>query len=360
MPTEAELWERQRPVAERALDLVIDFLGCRMGSANQNPLTPAGRGRLLTIVRAVSIVESRHGTVGANQPQRDPLQSGNPADSWWRELTGQSGQGSRFRRLPPRDNYWANEIGARLAAWPGFDPAAALSRLADPRAGHGQASFSPNHSYVWGILYLIHRINSEAGEQSYQCGGLARDRLINGAVSYNGGGDPAYRRKIEAALTEIGGLSLAKDSSEAPAPDFKKDQFDAFMSLADFRRNLKEARVARQWQGNFTIWAGLGALVWKADAIGLPLLAGVTAVAVAFHVYWIHWFARRAEADQRLIFAYQNAAAHLLGLDEDLAPGRSGVLAHPMVCLQFLVTLALGSAVILLKHVAVWSAGPLP
>lgn len=69
-----------------------------MGAANDQMLTSTARARLFAIVRAVSFVESRHGTTGVNQPARDPLQCGNPKDLWWKELTGQSGDGSRFVR----------------------------------------------------------------------------------------------------------------------------------------------------------------------------------------------------------------------------------------------------------------------
>ena len=99
-PSEAELWQTQAPVAGAALEFAISFLGCRMGNGNDELLDEAAKGRLRQITRAVSIVESRHGTQGPNQPARDPFQSGNPGDAWWKELTGQSGQGSRFVRGP--------------------------------------------------------------------------------------------------------------------------------------------------------------------------------------------------------------------------------------------------------------------
>lgn len=207
-PTEPELWQKQAAIAEAALVFAIEFIGCRMGFGNDKPLDTAATGRLRQIVRAVSIVESRHGTQGANQPARDPFQCGNPGDSWWKELTGQSGQGSRFIRGPGLVNLWANEVAAAAEATNGFDAAAAMALLGDMKKGHRDAKFTPHHSYVWGIIYLIHRINTKDGSASYACKDLARTRLIDGAVNYNAGGVPDYRERIEAALKEIGDIPV--------------------------------------------------------------------------------------------------------------------------------------------------------
>lgn len=204
MPTEADLWSVQAPTAEAALDFAIKFLGCRKGAAADQPIDAAARARLLAIVRAVSIVESRHGTVGANQPKRDPIQCGNPEDSWWKELTGQSGQGSRFRRHPDLGNLWANEVADAAEATPGFPSSAKRSALAVLNNGHKNTGFKPAHSYTWGLIYLIYKINNQAGAPAYSCGDLSRSRLVDGAVKYNGGGVPDYKAKLEAALAEFG------------------------------------------------------------------------------------------------------------------------------------------------------------
>jgi hypothetical protein len=204
-PSESDLWKVQAAVAKQALDFIIDFLGCRISDSDSETLDAPAKDRLLAILRAVSIVESRHGTVGKNQPKRDPIQCGNPNDAWWKELTGQLGTGSRFIRHPSfKQNYWANEVGDGAEKATSFLAAAKRSLLATLKEGHKNGAFAPAHSYVWGTLYLIHRINHAAGDPSYQCGGLSRDRLIDGAVSYNGGGVSDYRDRLVAALAEFG------------------------------------------------------------------------------------------------------------------------------------------------------------
>jgi hypothetical protein len=217
-PTEQELWELQRPTAEAALDFASHFLGCRMGPKRDKLLDARAKARLLDICRAVSVVESRHGTAGANQPKRDPFQCGNPDDSWWKELTGQSGQGSRFIRGPGLTNLWAKQVASEAKASPTFDGNATLGRLGDVKKGHRDSGFTPAHSYFWGVLYLLHRINSEAGEPSYACGDVSRERLISGAVTYNGGGVPDYRKRLEKALAEFDGLKAIEESA-APFDD---------------------------------------------------------------------------------------------------------------------------------------------
>lgn len=207
MPTEAKLWAAKKSTAESALVFGTGFLGCRMGPNRDKLLDSRARSRLLAIVRAISIVESRHGTVGANQPARDPFQCGNPDDPWWKEVTGQSGTGSRFLRLPDSlSNLWANEVAAAAESTAGFDPAARMAALADAKKGHRNQGFSPAHSYVWGVLYLIHRINRAAGDPSYACGDLSDSRLLDGAVTYNGGGVPNYKARLTTALAEFGGF----------------------------------------------------------------------------------------------------------------------------------------------------------
>jgi hypothetical protein len=202
--SESGLWAKQESVATSSLNFATGFLGCRMGAA-RDPLDENAVQRLLTILRAVSYVESVHGTQGANQPARDPLQCGNPNDSWWKELTGQSGNGSRFVRGPGLSNLWAKDVAAAAEATAGFDANASLS-LIEKNDGHDDANFGSAHSYLWGAIYLVYQINTTAGDPAFACGDLSDDRLISGAVAYNGGGVSDYRKRITDALQIIGGF----------------------------------------------------------------------------------------------------------------------------------------------------------
>jgi hypothetical protein len=109
---ESALWIVHEGTALAALDFWNGFLILRMGAAGDKPLDAAARQRLAAIVRAVSWVESKHGTATTNQGRRDPMQCGHPQDAWWRQVTsaGRPGQ-DRFITGPGGTNFWA-ERGA--------------------------------------------------------------------------------------------------------------------------------------------------------------------------------------------------------------------------------------------------------
>lgn len=249
---EKQKWADVSSLAESALDFHLDFLDSRMGANHKTALDATARARLLRIIRAVSWVESKHGTVGANQPERDPMQCGNPADAWWRELTGQSGNGSRFIRGPKHaKNFWASELAAGAEGSSGFPSSAELARLCEKTKGHSDSAFAHAHSYYWGVVYLIHRINTTAGDKSYQCGDLSRDRLVNGAKEYNGGGVPDYKDKINDALQLIGDLSkrLAPFTKSSASPEWR-DLVGMLeeISHGDYARDLTGIRL--EWGEN--------------------------------------------------------------------------------------------------------------
>jgi hypothetical protein len=106
---EPKLWEAQRLAAEAAFDFWKGFLEFRMGAASDMKLDADCRDRFLCIIRAVSWVESKHGTFdGGTAGIRDPMQCGHPSDTWWKELTGQATTQDRFVGGPGAKNYDAD------------------------------------------------------------------------------------------------------------------------------------------------------------------------------------------------------------------------------------------------------------
>jgi len=103
-------------------------------------------------------------------------------------------------------NLWAKEVQGAAEGTGGFPPRASFSSLTDKLDGHDDSGFTPTHNYTWGVIYLVHKINTEAGDRSYQCGNLACQRLVAGAVAYNGGGVADYEQRIIVALTLIGDI----------------------------------------------------------------------------------------------------------------------------------------------------------
>ena len=88
-------WALVSTHADEAFYYVNNWIDLRDGAGNL--ISNSAKARFACIIRAVSWVESKHGTAGANQPARDPMQCGNPADIWWRTITGQEGDGAPLR-----------------------------------------------------------------------------------------------------------------------------------------------------------------------------------------------------------------------------------------------------------------------
>lgn len=221
--TEAVLWAPLQAIAEAAFGFWSAFLILRAGPKSDQSLDAEAVGRWRCIVRAVSWVESKHGSFGGTISAHDPMQCGNPADSWWRQLIDPDSNGDRFiRGGQGTPNYYAGELPDAVSGLTDFPPAAKLSTLGNPSIGHGDAAFNPTMSFCWAIPYLIQRANTHAGVEprpakTFKCGDSSMARLVDGAVDYNGGGDPQYRTKILVALKLIGcGIPLdAKQSKPA-------------------------------------------------------------------------------------------------------------------------------------------------
>jgi N-acetylmuramoyl-L-alanine amidase len=230
---EPQAWQTIAATVSMALGFWKDYFKLQ---SNQGDIDLVGTQRLTQILRAISWVESRHGTgSGSGQPARDPMQCGNPSNSWWRELTGQTDKLDFLacRNGPGSSLVRADKLAASASESAGFPPQASLDLLGDEDNGHTDSAFTPLHSFMWGIPYFLHRMNAVQGCYTYDCGDLSRDRLVAGAVRYNGGGDPKYRAKIDAALKLVGDLTPVVLAG-LPAPP------EAPMPLAETAASLVE------------------------------------------------------------------------------------------------------------------------
>ncbi|WP_216847066.1 hypothetical protein [Granulicella sp. L60] len=213
---EATAWKNVSNLAQNGLTFWNGFIGLQSGV---NPLDSTGLAQLTCIVRAVSWVESQHGTGAGASASVDPMQCANKADAWWKELTDCSQPQDRFVGGVGKPNYNACELPPKADADATFPSGANVSTLNDPTAGHEDANFTQIMSYCWAIPLLIQKINTTAGDPTYQCQKLDRPRLVAGAVAYNGGGDPNYETKVNAALDMIGCLQAAVPSIGTRATD---------------------------------------------------------------------------------------------------------------------------------------------
>lgn len=202
--SEPQLWANLAGIAEQSITFWESFLDLR--KSGKVALTSTDRENLLKIVRAVSWVESKHGTAGANQSARDPMQVGNPGDLGWQQFAGVLTQKDRYVRGPNfTKNYWADELPSAVAPGASFPTVARLTSLNDASDGHRDSAFNPTMSFYWGVPHLIFKTNVQAaGRPAYLFAALSRAELVAGAVAYNGGGDPSYEAKIEQALADQG------------------------------------------------------------------------------------------------------------------------------------------------------------
>lgn len=204
---EAKWWEEQKGKAEAALAFWETFLALRKGANNDKKLEVKDRGQFICAIRAVSWVESKHGHGSGNYPERDPMQAGNPEDTWWKLLLGKFPERDRFVRGPgATPNYYAEELPAVMEKSNDFPTEARLSYLKDKKKGHGDTKFNASTSYYWGIAYLIYCVNKKgvSNGKAYACGDCSTSRMKKGAVEYNGGGNPNYGKLIDEAWKLIG------------------------------------------------------------------------------------------------------------------------------------------------------------
>lgn len=238
-------WAALEPTAKAAYAFWKQFLILRMGAANNQPLSAAADANFITIIRCVSWVESRHGTGTGNFPARDPVQCGNPADAWWRQVVAQGSpvpNRERFVTGPGGANYYAEELAAAVEAQGTFPAAAKLGHLANKANGHRDANFNSNTSFFWGVPFLIQKINKIPSGATYKCADASKTRMIDGAEKYNGGGVDDYRAQIEAAWTMIAG---------AP-PDFDFLTSDLDLTAADLEVSDESwFRIALEITGDF-------------------------------------------------------------------------------------------------------------
>lgn len=236
---EKQFWAPLQTAATDAFAFWKTFLGLSDGSGAA--LGAVDAAKWLRMIRAVSLVESRHGTGSGNQPKRDPMQCGNPADVWWRELTGQTAQFDILQRglgLSPA-SISADKLAAKAAAESSFPPAAKLSSLAKPKDGHKDSAFTPVMSLYWAVPLLAHKTNTKAGVKTFNCGDSSEARLVAGAIAYNGGGDPKYGDKIKEALTIIDTPAVPAAAQTAQAVEIF-EKADTAATFSSFVQTLRD------------------------------------------------------------------------------------------------------------------------
>ena len=196
---ERALWLDFAPLAEQAFNFWSTFLALTQGSPTVS-IDATTRFRFLTLVRAISWQESRHGTVYGEytHPVRSVMQSGHPADGSWATLSGKLATVESVTLPDPP----GPRLSARLWELPGvvtrnahFPDAADVGRLREPKDGHKDPNFSAATSFFWGTLFLLWKVNGRRGmrvrddvddpRDVSDCGDGTWAHVIGGAGDYN-------------------------------------------------------------------------------------------------------------------------------------------------------------------------------
>jgi hypothetical protein len=93
----------------------------------------------------------------------------------------------------------------------------------------------------------------------------------------------------------------------------EKEQFDALMKLAEFRRTVREGRRQIEWKLTVTAFVALAGLSIAPIRWWIVLLAAI--VVCVLHTKWVLWNMSRNESDRPEMYFYKDLAEKLLPSD---------------------------------------------
>lgn len=132
-----------------------------------------------------------------------------------------------------------------------------------------------------------------------------------------------------------------------------KERFDAFMQLANCRREIRQYRMSNEWKLAFAIWALVAASATTLKAQPICFLVPGAIVVFVLHACWISWHFVRSEADASAMYGYEYQARLIISADakikEPTANPNANPFAffrHPPALMQLVATALLLAGVI--------------
>ena len=125
-----------------------------------------------------------------------------------------------------------------------------------------------------------------------------------------------------------------------------KHHFDALMNLANFYRQVREARIAREWRVTFGIWVVLATVAISAASIkAIPYCVVIIFAisAILFQAWWLHFHFNVHQDEAQRMYRYRDDAAHLL-IPNEVFPQKRSALFVPLS--EWLITFFLSIAVL--------------
>lgn len=123
------------------------------------------------------------------------------------------------------------------------------------------------------------------------------------------------------------------------------EEIGVCIQMANFRRDIREARQSREWRIVFLIWAALGGLILQANRIPPWIVAPIAVLILAFHWWILRWNFQRAEHDSRKMWWWIEKVERQFNPRTEPFPA-ARFWSHAPNLTQLLTTAALGIAAI--------------
>jgi hypothetical protein len=91
-----------------------------------------------------------------------------------------------------------------------------------------------------------------------------------------------------------------------------KDQFDALIKLAEFKRAVREGRRQIEWKFTATAFVALAGLSVVPDKAPLSVVIVAVILICILHTHWVYWNMSRTESDRAEMYHYKDLAESLL------------------------------------------------
>jgi hypothetical protein len=132
-----------------------------------------------------------------------------------------------------------------------------------------------------------------------------------------------------------------------------KDQFDALIKLAEFKRAVREGRRQIEWKFTATAYVALAGL----SVLNIPWCVVAIAVVLiwALHTLWVYWNMSSNERDRTEMYHYKDSAEKFLPAeirysDPKRVSGPRALFQQPACRFQIITSYGLGCFAIAVRY----------
>lgn len=134
-----------------------------------------------------------------------------------------------------------------------------------------------------------------------------------------------------------------------------KDQFDALIKLAEFKRAVREGRRLIEWKFTATAFVALVGLSIVPDKVPLCVVVVAVILIWVLHTHWVYWNMSSTERDRAEMYHYKDSAETFLPVemryrDPKRATGPLSFCQQPACLFQVLTSYGLGCFSIAVRY----------